>query len=106
MSNNNNDQEIAAVIAQLERLTLQQSELIQRLSQLHRGNPNLTPTPTVIPPIAAQEFVIGDRVRITNPGRFQTNTGIVHKIGSNRITVETSSGTKIIRAAKNLVHHN
>jgi hypothetical protein len=49
------------------------------------------------------EFVIGDKVRIKNPTRFQANRGVMTKIGSSRITVQTKSGNKILRAPKNLI---
>jgi hypothetical protein len=51
----------------------------------------------------AREFVIGDRVRIRNPGVLQPKRGRIAKIGTTRITVQSDSGKKIIRAAKNLI---
>jgi hypothetical protein len=47
---------------------------------------------------------IGDSVILLTPGRFRVKKGtvcIVVKIGA-RVTVETPSGTKIVRAAHNL----
>jgi hypothetical protein len=41
-------------------------------------------------------------VRIKNPNRFQTDRGMITNIGAKRITVQTRSGTKILRAPKNL----
>ena len=49
-----------------------------------------------------KKIVIGESVRIKNPGPLQENTGTIVKIGTSRITIKTKNGTKIIRAAKNL----
>ena len=51
---------------------------------------------------STRKFVTGESVRIKNPGPLQANTGTIVKIGTNRITVKTKNGEKIIRAAKNL----
>jgi small-conductance mechanosensitive channel len=60
----------------------------------------------VVPPDATREFAIGDRVQIKNPGRYQASGGTIAKIGANRITVRTASGSKILRAPKNLLLTN
>jgi hypothetical protein len=92
------DQEIQDIVNQLERLQIQQSDLLQRLGRLSESEDNATPLPTT-----AREFVVGDRVRIRNPGRLQPVRGTVTKIGRVRITVEARNGTKIVRAPKNLI---
>ena len=104
-----NEQEIAEIVIQLQRLQLQQSELLHRLAQSgeNSGENNNTAqqasTTRAAPPASApSEFAIGDQVRIANPNRFQANKGRIIKIG-DRITVITKNGTKIQRAAKNLI---
>jgi transcription elongation factor len=97
----NKDQEIQDIVNQLERLQIQQSDLLQRLGLLsERDDSNNTAIPL---PASAREFAIGDRVRIKNPGRLQPIRGTITKIGRNRITVEARNGTKIVRAPKNLI---
>jgi hypothetical protein len=59
-----------------------------------------------VPPDKTRELAIGDRVRILNPGVFQTDRGIVIKVGLSRITIQTKSGAKIVRAQKNIVIDN
>jgi hypothetical protein len=104
----NNEQEIAEIVIQLQQLQLQQSELLQRISQVSEGNNANTAQQEADTPRAAQaasqprEFAIGDRVRIINPSRFQASSGRIIKIGK-RITVQAKNGSKIQRAAKNLV---
>ena len=93
----NNEQDIQEIARQLKHLHLQQSELIQRLGQLVE-NSNNPPTPNNTP----REFAIGDRVRILNPGRFQTSMGIITKISPRRITIQSLNGKDIIRAPKNI----
>ena len=100
-----NDQEITDIVIQLQRLQLQQSVLLQRITQLSGDNNNNAEennNNTAEPASPHREFVIGDQVRIINPKPFQPNKGRIIKIG-DRITVLAKSGTKIHRAAKNLV---
>ena len=94
-----NSQEIQDIVAQLERLNLQQAELVQRLSSLNQSEED---NYTVQSAVAERIFAIGDRVRINNPNRLQAREGTIVKIGSSRITVETRGGSKIVRAPKNL----
>ena len=106
------DSNVKEIIAQLQRLQLEQNVLILRLAHANERESgqgatneresNHGATDTVIPPDATREFVVGDRVRIKNPGRFQANNGTITKIGASRITVQTKSGAKISRAPKNL----
>jgi hypothetical protein len=88
------------IISQLKALQIRQSDLISRLenarnqrTQVNIQQPNR---------IETQDFVIGDRVQIINPGIRQQNKGTVFKIGDKYITVLTPSGSKILRAPKNL----
>jgi hypothetical protein len=124
------DDGIREIVDHLHRLNIQQAELIERLERLsteRRGTGNTTvthvarvPTRTAtelgtptsaarISPRTATEsntirdFAIGDRVRVLNPRRLQPHTGRVVRIGSNRITIQTSLGTKIVRAPENLI---
>jgi transcription elongation factor len=96
----NRDQEIQDIVNQLERLQIQQSDLLQRLGLLSESDDNNITTPA---PVIAREFAVGDRVRIRNPSRLQPVRGIITKIGRVRITVEARNGTKIVRAPKNLI---
>ena len=94
------DQAIKDIVNQLERLQIQQSELLERLGDLSandEGNPRATSPP------AARDFAVGDRVRIVSPGRSQPNRGTITKIGRSRSTVEDRHGTKVVRLPKNLV---
>jgi hypothetical protein len=94
--------EIKDIIAELQRLQIQQSGLLQRLEQLSGGD-NDSSTETRVPN-TTRAFTVGDRVRIANPGWNQANCGKIIKIGKSRITVEARNGTKIIRDPKNLLH--
>jgi hypothetical protein len=100
-----NRQDITDLVNQLQRLQLQQSELLQRLTLASEENNNNTARAAQPTTNTPREFIVGDRVRITNPNRFQTRIGIcrVTKIGPSQITVLAANGTKIHRAAKNLV---
>ena len=95
-----NEQDITEIIAQLQRLQLQQSELLQRLTRLSESEDNNNATGQANTP---RELAVGDRVRIRNPGRFQATNGKIIKIGTSRITVQADNGTKIIRAPSNLI---
>ena len=87
-----NNDDIPDIIRQLDNLQLQQDGLLLRLVEL--TNPaSREPRP----------FVIGDLVRIANPGPSQPTTGRITKIGKERITVTAQSGKKIIRVPKNLI---
>jgi hypothetical protein len=99
-----NRQEIEGLIEQLKGLQLQQTAVLDRLERLaesERGaNVPADAAGGTEPPI---EFALGDRVRIKNPRPFQQAVGIITKIGPSRITVTTRNGTKVQRAASNLV---
>ena len=92
-----NEQEITDIVIQLQRLHLQQSELLQRLAQLSEVDNNDPPQQ----PSAPRECVIGDPVRINNPNQFQARSGRVIKIGTSRITVLALNRSKIYRAVEN-----
>ena len=49
-----------------------------------------------------RRFVIGDRVRVINPGRLQENEGQIISISVSRVTLRTATGNTIVRAALNL----
>jgi hypothetical protein len=90
------DQEIQDIVNQLERLQIQQSDLLQRLGRLSKSKDNdNTATPLPIS-TAARAFAVGGRVRIRNPGHLQPVRGTVIQIGRTRITVESRNGTKIV----------
>jgi hypothetical protein len=98
----NDDQDIAAIIEQLQQLQLQQSVLLTRLATINGRNAegeyfNATADPP-------RDFQIGDRVRVLNPKRFQPKKGVIIAIGSGRITVQAPNRTTVQRAPDNLVH--
>ena len=93
------EREIADIVIQLQRLQLQQSELLQGIVLVGEGNNNNAAPPDNTP----RAFVIGDRVTIVNPNRFQARSGVIIRIGTSRITVLAANGNKIYRAAKNLI---
>jgi hypothetical protein len=90
------DHEVKDIVSQLQKLQLKQATLIARLERVSESE-NRERIDT------AREFVIGDRVRIRNPGVLQPKRGRIVNIGTTRITVQSDSGKKIIRAAKNLI---
>jgi hypothetical protein len=96
------EQDMKDIVAQLDRLQIQQSELLQRLDQLvESGESNNATARSVrstrsIRSEITQEFAIGDRVRIRNPGLLQAVRGTIIKIGSSRITVQARNGNKIM----------
>ena len=101
-----NEQDIADIVIQLQRLQLQQSELLQRIVQVSEENNTARPARaprTAQPSNTRREFVIGNRVRIINPQPSQPPTRTITKIGIVRLTVTADNGTKINRIAKNLV---
>ena len=108
--------EIQEIIQKLKALQLLQAELIVRLEEAReRENKKgvdvlqitvdqVTDTPATV--IETREIAIGDRVKIRNPNPFQQDNGTVIKVGKCRITVQTKTGGKILRAAKNLsIYH-
>jgi hypothetical protein len=106
-----NDESVQDIIAQLQNLQIQQAVLLTRLGRLSsEGNRNSNSNYSRPEPPATEnttrDFAIGDRVRIRNPGVFQTDRGSIVKIGTTRITVLARNGTKIVRAPKNLIFDN
>ena len=98
---NNSNDKIKGLIKQLKILQLQQTELLVRLEKA-RGREAKTGLHKE-EEASTTKFAFGDKVRIKNPTLFQANQGKITKIGSSRITVKTKSGTKILRAPKNLI---
>ena len=96
--------EIRYIIAQLKRLQIQESELIRRLELLTEADDQ--PSSTTLPRTTTRDFRIGDLVQIKNPRPFQFKQGTVIRIGvgTDRITVQTKNGSKIVRASFNLTH--
>lgn len=102
----NSGEDIEDLIQQLQELHLRQASLLSRLARATSVESHAPPRSNTVPTNETQGFVIGDRVRILNPGVFQTDRGIVIKIGQNRVTVQTRTGSKIVRAHKNLIIDN
>ena len=94
-----NVQVIKDIVTQLERLQIQQSELIQRIGLLVSES-NQEPPQQIS---AASEFAVGDRVRIKNPRFLQSSSGRITRITHKRITVLAGNGTSIVRAHKNII---
>jgi hypothetical protein len=90
------EREVKEITTQLQRLQLQQDSLISRLERLSESGTSEHKGTT-------REFVIGDKVKISNPGLFQITKGKIVKIGKTRITVQGSNGKKVVRAPKNLI---
>jgi hypothetical protein len=98
------DKEVQNIIERLEDLQVKQSGLLSRLERLSTsGDYARAQQP---PTVATREFVIGDRVRISNPRLLQADRGRIIKIGKDRITVQAKNGTKVVRKAKNLILEN
>ena len=104
---NDNEQDIADIIEQLQQLQLQQSvlqtqqsALLTRLTRSRQADNERENVDTAadIP----REFRVGDRVIINNPGRLQAKRGVVIKIGASRVTVKPRIGANIQRSPNNL----
>jgi hypothetical protein len=124
----NRRDEVQDLIIQLQDLQLQQTELLIRLQRArhnetrttagHDNNTDGDNTRTRAPqeqidepdqvPIedTTRPFAVGDKVRIKNPNRFQSNQGVITKVNANRINVRTPSGKNILRAHKNIERSN
>jgi hypothetical protein len=75
-------EDIEDLIQQLQELQLQQAALLTGLARASLVKTNAQRRSNTVPPDETRELVIGDRVRILNPGGvFQTDRGIVIKIG-------------------------
>jgi hypothetical protein len=99
----NRQDEIKDIVAQLQSLQIQETELLQRLERLNDSDNNTFGSTTSQ---TTRELRIGDLVKIKNPKPFQSKTGTIVKIGvgTNRVTVQTKSGSKLVRAPSNLIH--
>ena len=99
---NNVQDEIKDIVVQLQGLQIRETELLKRLERLNETVNNTTELPNTT------EFKIGNLVQIRNPKPFQIKKGIIIKIGTgtNRITVQSKNGSKIVRAPSNLIHLN
>ena len=101
--------EIRDIVAQLKRIQIEESILLQRLGELSETDGGHTQTDhqkSDTQEGTTRGFEIGDKVRIINPRPFQPKQGTIIKIGvsTDRLTVQSKNGTKIIRASSNLVH--
>lgn len=96
--------EVADIIAQLQVLHVRESELLGRLEEATTGERGRNGE-SAAPNQPTSRFIIGDRVIIKNPRPFQAKRGTIVKVGA-RITVLASNGTKVVRAASNLIRDN
>jgi hypothetical protein len=107
----NEANEIKDIIGQLKQLQITQTALLERLERLEEDENPTPPAPTVplLRRLTARRvgtFVIGDRVRVTNPNRGQLDIGHITSIGPRQITLIDRRGEDIRRAPKNLVLEN
>ena len=98
---NNEQSDIKDIVAQLQRLQIQETELLRRLELLSEADSN-----TSRPPDSTRGFEIGDLVQIRNPRPFQAKKGTIIRIGigTDRITVQARNGSKIVRSSSNVFH--
>jgi peptidoglycan hydrolase CwlO-like protein len=109
----NND--LQEILKQLQQLQLQQTNLTAKLAATiaatqatppevtNKGTSELKPEAKKKASAKQQRVLnVGDKVQIRNPRPNQENRGTIVKIGASNITVQTATGTKIIRAPHNL----
>jgi hypothetical protein len=103
----NAQDEIKEIVAKLQQIQIQETELLQRLERLSITDSLTSGSPTTRTQ-TSREFRIGDLVQVKNPKPFQIKKGHIIKIGAgtNRITVQSKNGSKIVRAPSNLIHIN
>ena len=91
--------EIKDIVAQLQRLHAQESELLPRLERL-----SVTDRPVSRSPTPTRDFRLGGEVSVKNPKPFQIKRGFVVRIGTgtDHIAVQSKNGIKIVRASFNL----
>jgi hypothetical protein len=106
------DDEIRDIVLQLRQLQVTQAGLVDRIEQL--GGNTARPTRRAARPTARAHlpapcpgnvrlFVIGDYVRVRNPGPFQLRVGNVTRITAKRIEVGDGEGRFVSRAPNNVV---
>ena len=102
---------IEDLIAHLTVLRLEETNLIERIVTSYRQLQQETQDRAIQQEVLQNhnnennennELQIGDRVRILNPKRFQETTGIISKIGHNRVTITPRRGIKIVRHPNNV----
>jgi hypothetical protein len=102
----NRQDEIKDIVEQLQHLQIQETKLLRRLERLNETDRQAVEVDVVDTPEISREFRIGDLVQILNPKPFQIKKGTIIRIGAgtNRITVQSKNGIKIVRAPSNLAH--
>ena len=105
----NQEDRLKEITKQLQDLTLyhqKTGEAIERIRQeLTSITDSKTKTSIVAEALVTTEEcrkLIGRRVRIINPGRGETNVGIIESVGKIYITIILPNGTKKVRIAKNI----
>jgi hypothetical protein len=78
---NNRQDEIKDIVAQLQRLQIQETELLRRLERLSETD---SQTVEVDASEIEREFRMGDLVQILNPKPFDIKRGMIIKIGATR----------------------
>ena len=95
----NRQDEIKDIVSQLQRLQMQESDLLRRLEGLNETDSHAagSPTPT-------RDFRIGDLVQIQNPKPLQIKKGNIMRTGADadRVTAQSRNGSKVVRASFNL----
>jgi hypothetical protein len=104
----NAQDEIKEILAKLRQIQISETELLQRLEQLSVSDTTTLGSPSTTRTQTTREFRIGDLVQVKNPKPFQIKKGHIIRIGAdtNRITVQSKNGSKIVRAPSNLIHIN
>ena len=96
------------LVRELLQLQIRQTEIIGQLLQpdAANGNTGSRAEPQVVPPDDADRpLQVGDQVRVLNPNPLQPRRSTVYtvvKIGK-LVTSVSPTGSKIVRAAHNLV---
>ena len=99
----NGQDKIKEIAAQLQRLQVQETELLQRLERLSEADSHTSRSP-----VTTRGFAIGDLAQMKKPRPLQAKKGAITKIGigADCITLLTKNGSKTVRASFNLIRVN
>jgi hypothetical protein len=113
-------EDIQELIEQLKILQLQQTDILDRLdsARSRQGTDNASQGARATAEttsrqerqerenasrVTTRELIVGDFVLVRNPGLFQADRGEITKITASRVTIKTTTGSKIIRSPRNVV---
>ena len=96
------------LIAQLQDLQIEQADITERIQAIHRYEQipaaDLARRFSEQVPVTDTTIRVGDRVRITSPGRFQSTSGTVrHITDKKRVIIVLPSGQTTWRAPHNVI---